>query len=169
MANITRVERERRRQADTGEAPFGGTAYEGIQDQIDAVNAIDERAPDRRPATVTDITGPELVVADDNRAFSGNLGKAVNQMAGRAVITENHDPLPQVTAANNPPVVPNPQGAPVADEGDEVQLLRGYVPRDAVLVNDQGVKRVKGEVVKLPKKEARWLVNEGFAKFTDVG
>jgi hypothetical protein len=41
-------------------------------------------------------------------------------------------------------------------------------PADAELVNGQAVKRQRGEVLRLPAKEAKKLVNAGAAKFTET-
>jgi hypothetical protein len=168
MANITREERIRRQEEAKRGSEFAGPSYEGVQETLDRINAFDERAPDRRPATVLSIDTDPVTVAEDNRQFAGDQGKALNQMVGRAAITENHDPMPSVTLANNPPPVANPVGA-YAGEGDEVQLLRGYVPADAQVGADgQATKRLKGEILRLPSKEAKKLVNIGAAKFTEA-
>ncbi len=144
--------------------------FVALNDQVKHVaNEVDERLPDRRPGTVVDLDGPEgHVAADDVRAPAGDLGKAANQMDGRVFITENADPLPMRTARETMPAVASPygafQGAP-ASGGMEVQLLRGYQPG-----NDdgpQGPKRVPGEVLSLPAKEAKRLINMGAARFPE--
>jgi hypothetical protein len=166
VANISREERLRR-QADAKQGEqFGGAAYEGMQAQVDELNRIDERRPDWRPATIVNHDTQEM--APDDRGFAGDVGKAANLMVGRAWITENHDPLPGVTAAENLPVTQNVHGAYDGGSGEEIQLLRGYVPADAELVNGQAVKRQRGEVLRLPSKEAKKLVNAGAAKFTET-
>src|SRR5215213_183890 len=157
MANISREERLRRNDAARQQAKegseFGGTAYAGLQEQVDQLNEIDERRPDWRPATIVNHETQEP--APDNRQFAGDEGKALNQMVGRVAITENRDPQPAVTRANNPPVVPSLHNLP-AGEGEEVQLLRGYQPDDGQGAN-QGIKRQRGEILRLPAKEARKL------------
>lgn len=162
MVGLTREQRAERNAAARQEAKqgqeFGGTAYADIQAQVDTLNEMDERAPDRRPATIVDQQTQEA--APDNREFAGDMGKALNQMVGRAAITENTDPHPHVTAAENPPPVASVHGL-AAGEGEEIHLLRGYQP-------EEGPKRQAGEVFRLPAREARRLANIGAAKFTDA-
>lgn len=169
MANLTREERQRRNEAARQEAKqgneFGGATYVGLQDQVDQLNAIDERRPEWRPSTIIDHN--EQTPAPDDRQFAGDVGKSLNQMVGRTAITENTDPHPHITAANNPPIVPDLHNLPTG-QGDEIQLLRGYVPADAEMVAGQGIKRQAGEVLRLPAKEARKLVNMGAAKFMET-
>lgn len=164
MARPTNDERARRAAEAKQSGDFAGAAYAKLQDQLDDLNAMDERKPDWRPSTIVDINTQEP--APDNRQPPGDLGRAVNQMTGRAAVIENHDPLPHVTRANNPPVVPSLHNLP-AGEGDEIQLLRGYQP-DEGQGGAQGVKRVKGEVIRVQGREAKRLVNLGIAKFTEV-
>lgn len=171
MANISREERTRREQeraqAETEakrSAEFGGGAYVRLEQQFEDEQALTEYKPDWRPGTVVDLNTQEP--APDNRQFAGDTGRALNQMVGRAAIVENHDPQPHITRANNPPPVPNLHGLP-AGEGDEVQLLRGYQP-DEGQGEAQGIKRAKGEVLRVPTREARRLVNLGVAKFTET-
>lgn len=164
MVGLTREQRAQRQAEAKQSEDFGGASYVGLQDQVDAVNEIDERAPDRRPATIVDLQTQET--APDNRQFAGDMGKALNQMAGRAAITENTDPHPGITAAENPPTVPNLNGLS-AGEGEEIRLLRGYQPDDGQ-GSGQGIKRQAGEVMRVPSKEAKRLVNMGAAKFTDA-
>jgi hypothetical protein len=158
MVGLTREQRAQRNDAARQEAKqgqeFGGTAYADIQQQVDAQNEMDERAPDRRPATIVNHETQEA--APDNRQFAGDMGKALNQMAGRAAITENTDPHPHITAAENPAGAGSTQG-----DGDEVVILRGYQP-------NEGDKIPAGTVTRLPSKEARRLSNIGAAKFTDA-
>lgn len=171
MARPTNEERDRRaaeRDRAENEAKqtteFGGSAYLRQQHQLDDLNAIDERKPNWRPSSIVNIDTQEP--APDDRQFAGDEGKALNQMVGRVAITENTDPQPAVTRANNPVVVPSLHNLP-AGEGEEVQLLRGYQPDEGQGAT-QGIKRQKGEVLRLPAKEARKLVNLGAAKFTET-
>jgi hypothetical protein len=73
MVGLTREQRAERNAAARQEAKqgqeFGGTAYADIQAQVDTLNEMDERAPDRRPATVVDQQTQEA--APDNRQFAG--------------------------------------------------------------------------------------------------
>ena len=143
--------------------PSTFTAEESEQKVWDDINAVDERAPDRSPATPIDITTDPMTVAPDNRQPAQDAGRALNQMAGRAAITENHDPNPGAASASAFSAVTNPAGeAAPADGGEEVQLLRGYQP------DENGPKRLKGEVMTVSKKDAKRLVNMGVARFTET-
>jgi hypothetical protein len=168
MVGLTREQRAKRtedaRQRAKEGSQFGGVAYVGLQEQVDGLNAIDERRPDWRPATIVDHETQEA--APDNRQFAGDEGKAINQMVGRAAITENTDPHPHITRANNPPVIPDIHNRPQG-EGDEIQLLRGYQPDEGQGAG-QGMKRVPGEVIRVPSREAKRLVNLGAAKFVEA-
>jgi len=167
MVGLTREQRQQRNDAARQQAKegseFGGTTYAGLQEQVDQLNEIDERRPDWRPATIVSHETQEP--APDNRRFAGDEGKALNQMVGRVAITENTDPHPSITLANNPPVVPDLHNRPQG-EGDEIQLLRGYQPDDGQGAS-QGTKRVQGEVIRVQSREAKRLVNLGVAKFTE--
>ena len=55
---------------------------------------------------------------------------------------------------------------PAADATEEVRLLRGYVPAAGPISG--GIKQVAGEVVSLPRSEAKRLVNLGAAQFTET-
>lgn len=179
MANLTReqrAERERQRheqldevkQGDPGSGPGQASAFLQLniqaQHDIDRRNEFDERAPDRRPATVVDVTNPdEVVLAEDNRQFAGDVGKALNQMVGRVAVTENTEPTREpLPAGANPRAPAVPLGG--SDDGDEVVLLKGYQP------NETAPKLQAGRVVRLPAREARRLVSltPPAARFTDV-
>lgn len=139
---------------------FGGNAYGLLQQQVDRTNAIDERAPDRRPATIVNHDTQEP--APDNRQFAGDVGKSLNQMVGRVAITENDNPQPYLRPQS---AVPDVHGRSQG-EGELVRLSRGYQP-DEGQGGNQGIKRVAGEELRLPMKEAKRLVNLGAAKFVD--
>jgi hypothetical protein len=172
MANISREERMRREAerseerkqrldaATTGDAANGSALLEAdIADQREQVAARDERKPEWRPATVAgyDDKGNAFVV--DERRPPGDVGKAQNQMTGRAAIAQEMRPDAYLFT-EEARVVQNPNG-PLQGQGTEVRLLNGYQP-------EEGLKRLKGEVVSLPDREARRLVNIGKAKFTDL-
>jgi hypothetical protein len=158
---------------DTGDAGLEPRGFEAIaqttQDSIEALNAADERAPDRRPATPVNVMADPIEVAPDNRQQAGDMGRALNQMVGRAAITENHDPLAGLTAARTVPAIANPAGAFEAERGGtEVKLLRGYQPEDEnSRLHGQGIKRMPGEILTLPDKEARRLIRLGAATYPD--
>lgn len=140
-----------------------------LNDQVKHVaNEVDERLPDRRPGTTIDLDGPDgHVAAEDNRAPAGDLGKAANQMAGRVFITENSDPLPARTVRETMPAVESPFGAfeGPKENGMEVQLIRGYQPGNDA--GPTGPKRQPGEILSLPQKEAKRLINLGAARFPE--
>jgi hypothetical protein len=185
MANISKEERERRQQKAEeatvdkgGDSPsdvarqkaklgenFGGTAYADLDATQERLNELDERLEDRRPGTLKDRETGEAF--EDNRQFAGDLGKAANQMIGRAFITENASPHPYI---DNPgPVAwPNPQDPKaVQAEGEEVLVLRGYQPHPEKAGDPLPEKIQAGTVTRLSRKEARKLVNIGAAKFTE--
>jgi hypothetical protein len=172
MANITREERQRReaeskRDADRklayDEAMSRGDAF-GMaavtsQETVDLQNELDERLPDRRPATLVNVDTQEQ--APDNRTFAGDAAKAVNQMAARAAITWNADPLPGPNQAR-PKSLPDMPG-----EGEEdVLLTKGYQPGDGKGA-PAGDKMAPGHIVRVPRAEARRLINVGAAKFVE--
>jgi hypothetical protein len=138
--------------------PFA-TVAPTVQEQVDQLNAIDERRPNWRPATVLNIDTGET--APDERRFAGDEGRALNQMVGRAAITENTDPQPHITRVLNAPPTVDPYNRPPG-EGDEIKLLRGYQQTEGE------PKRQAGEVIRVPGKEAKRLVNLGVAKFTEA-
>lgn len=173
MVGLTREQRaerdlQRKQELDEikqGDPGSGGAFLQAnvqAQHEIEDRNDRDERAPDRRPATVVDVRNPdEVVMAEDNRQTPGDLGKALNQMVGRVAIAERTkleiEPLP---AGANPraPAVPAAQG-----EGDEVLLLKGYQP-------EEGEKLRAGTIARVPSREARRLtsLSPPAARFTDV-
>jgi hypothetical protein len=190
MANITKEERERRerdRQAQEARTDqggtsdtdrkrqegklgtnFGGPAYANIQDELEQRNAIDERLEDRRPGTLKDNESGEAF--EDNRRFAGDLGKAANQMIGRAFITENASPHPGL---DNPytdvggVAYPNLQDPRTYQDGDEVVLQRNYQPPPEKEGGPLPERLMAGSITRLPRKEAKKLVNLGAAKFTE--
>jgi hypothetical protein len=165
MVGLTREQRaareaEKNRNAveaakQSGE-PFA-TVAPTVQEQIDQQNAIDERKPNWRPATLVNADTGETAL--DERRFAGDEGRALNQMVGRAAITENTDPQPHITRALNAPPTVDPFNRPPG-EGDEIKLLRGYQQTEGE------PKRQAGEVIRVPGKEAKRLVNLGVARFT---
>jgi hypothetical protein len=172
MANISREERMRREserseerkqrldQATTGDAQTGSALLEAdIEDQREQRAARDERRPEWRPATLAgyDDKGNAFVI--DERLPPGDVGKATNQMTGRAAIAQEMRPDAYLHNEDGR-TVQNPHG-PLQGQGTEVRLLNGYQP-------ETGPKRLKGELVSLPDREARRLVNLGKAKFTDL-
>jgi hypothetical protein len=174
MANITREERQRReaeaeskRDADRKRAydealargdSFGMAAVTS-QETVDLQNELDERLPDRRPATLVNVDTQEQ--APDNRAFAGDEARALNQMAGRAAQTWNADPLPGPAQAR-PDSLPDAPG-----EGEEdVLLTKGYQPGDGKGA-PKGDKMAPGHIVRVARAEARRLINAGAAKFVD--
>ena len=173
MANISREERMRREaerfeerkqrldEATTGDPPAGGSSLleADIEDQREQVAARDERRPEWRPATVAGFDDKGNAYVIDERRPPGDVGKAQNQMAGRAAVTQEMRPDAYLYT-EEARVVQNPHG-PLLGQGTEVRLLNGYQP-------EEGPKRLKGELVSLPDKEARRLVNIGKAKFTDL-
>jgi hypothetical protein len=172
MANISREERLRREaerseerkqrldEATTGDAPTGSALLEAdIEDQREQQAARDERRPEWRPATLAGYDDKGNALVRDERRPPGDVGKALNQMAGRAAITQEMR-ADAYLFTEEARVVQNPHG-PMQGQGTEVRLLNGYQP-------EEGPKRLKGELVGLPDREARRLVNIGKAKFTDV-
>jgi hypothetical protein len=188
MANISKEERERRQReaqearvaqtGDDGTSPaekarleakrgeqFGGTAYADLDATQERLNELDERLEDRRPGTTKDRDTGEAF--EDNRQFAGDLGKAANQMIGRAFITENPSPHPYIDHPG-PVAWPNPQDPKaVSGEGEEVLVLRGYQPPAARDGDPLPEKIQPGTVTRLDRKAARKLVNIGAAKFTE--
>jgi hypothetical protein len=148
---------------------FGGTSYAGLDEEFERRNAIDERLEDRRPGTMANRETGEAF--EDNRKFAGDLGKAANQMVGRAFITENTSPHP---ALDNPYATvggvayPN-QGDPkwVEGEGDEVVIKRNYQPFPAKAGDPLPERLQAGTVTRLPHGEAKRLIKQGVAEFTD--
>jgi type II secretory pathway pseudopilin PulG len=169
MVGLTREQRaareaERNRSALEAAKQSGdvfGTQAPLAQEQQDALNAIDERKPNWRPATVLNLDTGET--APDERRFAGDAGKALNQMVGRAAITENNDPQPYITAAQNAVPTVDLHNRPEG-QGTQIRLLKGYQePGDPL-----PPKRQPGEVVRVPDMEARRLVNLNVAKFTEA-
>jgi hypothetical protein len=155
---------ERKQEAKYGQE-FGGTSYEGLDEEFERRNAMDERLPDRRPGTQADRETGEAF--EDNRRFAGDLGKAANQMIGRTFITENASPHP---ALDNPyasvggVAYPNPQDQRWAEgDGEEVVILRNYQPPGDPLP----AKLEAGTVTRLPMGDVKKLIKLGAAQFTD--
>ena len=173
MANISREERLRQEaqrseerkqrldQATTGDNPAGGSGLleADIEDQRKQLAERDERKPEWRPATVSGFDDKGNAYVVDERRPPGDVGKAQNQMAGRAAVTQEMRPDAYLFT-EEARVVQNPHG-PLQGQGTEVRLLAGYQP-------EEGAKRLKGELTSLPDREARRLVNLGKAKFTDI-
>jgi hypothetical protein len=155
---------ERKQEAKYGDQ-FGGTSYAGLDEEFERRNAMDERLEDRRPGTQADRETGEAF--EDNRKFAGDLGKAANQMVGRAFITENASPHP---ALDNPyasvggVAYPNVNDqAYVEGEGDEVVIKRNYQPAGDPLP----ARLTAGTITRLPHGEAKKLIKQGIAEFTD--
>lgn len=174
MVGLTREQRAAReadRNRDAIEAgkqsgdPFA-TVAPMAQEQLDQLNAVDERKPNWRPATLLNADTGE--VAPDERRFAGDEGRALNQMAGRAAITENADPQPHITMRENAPPTADLHNRPQGT-GDELRLLRGYQEPAANEGDPLPPKRQAGEIVRVPGSEAKRLVNLGIAKFTEAG
>lgn len=172
MANISREERLRREaersqerkerldEATTGEGPIGFALLEAdIKDINEQQAARDERRPEWRPATVAGYDDHGNALVRDERRPPGDIGKAQNAMTGRAAIAQEMRPDAYLYNDEGRSVQ-NPHG-PMQGQGTEVRLLNGYQP-------EEGPKRLKGELVGLPDREARRLVNIGKAKFTDL-
>lgn len=173
MPNISREERMRQEaqrseerkqrldQATTGDNPAGGSGLleADIEDLRKQQTERDERKPEWRPATAAGLDDKGNAYVIDERRPPGDVGKAENQMAGRAAITQEMRPDAYLHT-EEARVVQNPHGS-LQGQGTEVRLLAGYQP-------EEGPKRLKGELVGLPDREARRLVNLGKAKFTDV-
>lgn len=167
MPNISREERLRReaernqetkrRQDEARSGPDGGFALVEAETerQREEAAARDERKPEWRPATVSGFDEKGNVTVTDERRPPGDAAKAINQMAGRAAIAQEMRPDAYLHST-----APAPSSSPEG-EGTEILLLNGYQQAE-------GVKRQKGEVIRVPDKEARRLVNIGKAKFTDV-
>lgn len=176
MANISREERLRREaerseerkqrldEATSGEGPIGFALLEAdTKDLNEQQAARDERRPEWRPATVAGYDDHGNALVRDERRPPGDVGKAQNAMTGRAAIAQEMRPDAYLFA-NDARQVQNPHG-PMQGQGEaagtEVRLLNGYQP-------EEGPKRLKGELVGLPDREARRLVNIGKAKFADM-
>jgi hypothetical protein len=148
---------EARRQEAKQSDQFGGASYVGMDEQQSRLNDLDERLEDRRPGSLKDRESGEPF--EDNRRFAGDVGKASNQMIGRAFITENASPHPHIDNPH-PPVWPNVQDHTRLEEGEQVLLLRGIMASETT-------KHSPGTVLRLPRAEAKKYVNLGVAKFVE--
>jgi hypothetical protein len=129
------------------------------QQNLDEVNAIDERMPNRRPSTIVNVDTQEP--APDERQFAGDEAKALNEMTGRAAQTWNMEPAPGPEA-----VLPKSLEQPPSDSEEDVLLLRGYQPGGAG-GGPSGDKAKPGNIVRVSRAEARRLINSGAAKFAE--
>jgi hypothetical protein len=148
---------------------FGGRSQEHLDENLQRVNEIDERLEDRRPGTLKDRNTGEAF--EDNRKFAGDLGKAANQMIGRTFITENTSPHPGLDnpyTAVGGVAYPNPNDqAWVEGDGEEVVILRNYQPFPAKEGDPLPAKLKAGTITRLPRAEAKKLIRQGAAQFTD--
>jgi hypothetical protein len=179
MVGLTREQRAARQSALEAEQARNRSAIEAAkqsgdafatqaplaQQQLDQLNAIDERKPNWRPGSILSVETQEP--APDERKFAGDAGKALNQMVGRAAITENNDPQPYLTAAQNAAPTVDLHGRPEGT-GTQVRLLKGYQEPAAKDGDALPPKRQSGEVIRVPDNEARRLVNLNIAKFTEA-
>jgi hypothetical protein len=136
----------------------------GLDEQHQREVDLDERLEDRRPGTLKDPETGEPF--PDNRRYPGDIGKAANQMAGRAFITENASPHPYLDdPLRQVPGGPIPRASTMElggqeDDGEEIVLLKGIMATELT-------KHQPGTIIRRPRKEAKDLVNRGVAKFTE--
>jgi hypothetical protein len=135
------------------DSPFTDSS---TQDAFDAMNERDERKPDWRPATPVRIGPDGLQIAEDNREPPPDLGRSLNQMSGRAVVTEAI--MKPALADRVAPVTDSPA---VDGKDATVVLKRGYQQAEGQR------KWQAGETIKVTNKEARHLVNLGAAMFPE--
>jgi hypothetical protein len=154
---------ERKHEAKLGQE-FGGTSYSALDEEFERLQAVDERAEDRRPATIANRETGETY--PDNRQQPQDLVQAVNVMTGRAAMHINDSPHPHLDRPFVGVLGREPTPDPMADpsqEGEEVVILRNYQPHGDPLPP----RLTAGTVTKLPLSEAKKLIKRGVVQFVD--
>jgi hypothetical protein len=149
---------DRKQEAKYGQE-FGGTSYATLDEEFERRDALDERAEDRRPATIANRETGETY--PDNRQPPQDLTQAVNVMTGRAAWLVNDSPHPHL---DNPyrDARPDPMADP-SQGGEEVVILRNYQPHGDPLPPRLNA----GTITRLPLGEVKRLVKLGVVQFTD--